>query len=228
MNVETLLLEYQRLRSEGLTPIRAWERLQQFYGKERASAGSVRDIGQGWRSLSGKVFEQIVMAEINSQLSHHNLASEMKAAPWPVLPDKVRSALSERLWVRGELTPVEAESYVDIVAYEVDEQGPVRVLSAYSCKVSLRERFQQDFFWAERLRGRGIRFCFITMDNDEVLIKAAQTGGSNSKQVRMATALYDRIHLFCPAEEIRYFRRVLRSMETISNDLEQWLRESRV
>jgi hypothetical protein len=34
----------------------------------------------------------------------------------------------------------------------------------------------KDLFWAERLRGRGIRFCFTTLDNDGVLTRAAVTG----------------------------------------------------
>jgi hypothetical protein len=34
----------------------------------------------------------------------------------------------------------------------------------------------QDLFWAERLRGRGIRFCFTALDNDGVLTRAAGTG----------------------------------------------------
>ena len=34
----------------------------------------------------------------------------------------------------------------------------------------------KDLFWAERLRGRGIRFCFTALDNDGVLTRVAGTG----------------------------------------------------
>jgi hypothetical protein len=113
---------------------------------------------------------------------------------------------------------------VDFVAYETDaSNNPRRIIAVYSCKVSLRERFQQDLFWAERLRGRGIRFCFITLDNDGVLTKAAARGKLTSKQASMSVAMYDRIYLFCEESEIKHYTRIFRTVNRLGEDLKRWL-----
>ena len=68
-------------------------------------------------------------------------------AQWRATPASLKEPLSERLWVRGEIQSVTAESNVDFVAYELDTSNtPKRIIAVYSCKVSLRERFQQDLF----------------------------------------------------------------------------------
>jgi hypothetical protein len=89
--------------------------------------------------------------------------------------------------------------------------------------VSLRERFQQDLFWAERLRGRGVKFCFITLDNDNVLTKAATIGDLSSKQASMSVAVYDRIYLFRNESEIQHYSRVFRTVDRLGEDLKRWL-----
>jgi hypothetical protein len=148
----------------------------------------------------------------------------LRIAQWRATPVSLKEPLSERLWVRGEIQSVTAESNVDFVAYELDTSNATkRIIAVYSCKVSLRERFQQDLFWAERLRGRGIRFCFITLDNDGVLIKAAATGDLTSKQASMSVAVYDRIYLFCSESEIQHHTRVFRTVSHLGEDLKRWL-----
>ncbi len=134
----------------------------------------------------------------------------------------VKRILSETLWLRGELQePYIAESRVDFVAFEQSEGRPIRVIAVYSCKASLRERFQQDLYWAEKFRSRGIRFCFITLDNDGVLLQAATQGTLSSKQAKMALALYDKVYLLTE-EPIRYHQRILRPIDSLGEDLHRW------
>lgn len=135
----------------------------------------------------------------------------------------VKRILSESLWLRGELQePYTAESQVDFVATEVGKGEPVRVVAVYSCKASLRERFQQDLYWAEKFRSRGIRFCFITLDNDGVLYRAISSGELRSKQAKMAAALYDRVYLFTE-EPVQHYTRVFRTVDQLGEDLQRWL-----
>jgi len=202
---------------ERFTPTEAWVRLKEEY---IAQCDPQRDAEQSWKSASGRAFEDIVLQEFTAQLVD---SQSLKVVQWKNLPKSLKNPLSERLWVRGEILPVTAESNVDFVAYEVGvDDAPNRIIAVYSCKVSLRERFQQDLFWAERLRGRGIRFCFITIDNDGVLTKAVITGDLSSKQAGMSVAVYDRIYLFCEESEIHHYTRVFRSVNRLGEDLKKW------
>jgi hypothetical protein len=208
---------YRQLREEGKPPKQAWEQLKSEY-TEQFSSG---DAEQSWKSASGKAFEDIVRQEFTSQCQG---LQDLRVARWHDIPDSLKEPLSERLWVRGEIQAVTAESNVDFVAYETDaSNNPRRIIAVYSCKVSLRERFQQDLFWAERLRGRGIRFCFITLDNDGVLTKAAARGKLTSKQASMSVAMYDRIYLFCDESEIKHYTRIFRTVNRLGEDLKRWL-----
>jgi hypothetical protein len=212
----TLTERYRQLR-ERFTPTEAWAQLKEEYV---AQCDPQRDAEQSWKSASGKAFEDIVLLEFTAQLRD---PQSLKVVQWKKLPKSLKEPLSERLWVRGEILPITAESNVDFVAYELgDGDTPKRIIAVYSCKVSLRERFQQDLFWAERLRGRGIRFCFVTLDNDGVLMRAATTGDLSSKQARMSTALYDRIYLFSDEVAIQYYTRVFRSVDRLVEDLKRW------
>jgi hypothetical protein len=208
---------YRQLREEGKLPKQAWEQLKNEYTEQSGSG----DAAQSWKSASGNAFEDIVRQEFTSQCQG---LKDLQVARWHEIPDSLKEPLSERLWVRGEIQAVTAESNVDFVAYETDaSNNPRRIIAVYSCKVSLRERFQQDLFWAERLRGRGIRFCFITLDNDGVLTEAAATGDLTSKQARMSVAMYDRIYLFCNESEIQHYTRVFRTVDRLCEDLKRWL-----
>ncbi|MCS7300603.1 MAG: BsaWI family type II restriction enzyme [Fimbriimonadales bacterium] len=166
----------------------------------------------------------MIASEFRRQIDAENLANTLEVRRWSEIQHKlVKRILSETLWLRGELQePYTAESQVDFVATELSGDTPVRVVAVYSCKASLRERFQQDLYWAEKFRGRGIRFCFVTLDNDGVLLRAVATGKLHSKQAKMAAALYDRIYLLTD-EPIQYFTRVFRTVDALVEDLKQWL-----
>jgi hypothetical protein len=208
---------YRELCEQGNTPTQAWAQLKAEY---IAQCGPEKDAEQSWKSVSGNAFENIVLQMFTTQLGD---LQSLKAVQWKSLPEQLKEPLSERLWVRGEIRPIIAESDVDFVAYEVrDGDIPKRILAVYSCKVSLRERFQQDLFWAERLRERGIRFCFVTLDNDGDLTKAATTGDLSSKAAKMSVAVYDRIYMFCDELEIQYYTRVYRSVDRLVEDLVKW------
>jgi hypothetical protein len=212
---------YRQLREAGNSPAQAWAQLKDDYIAQFRQRTPSGDAEQSWKSASGKAFEDIVLQEFATQCGG---LKGLRIAQWRATPASLKEPLSERLWVRGEIQSVTAESNVDFVAYELDtSNAPKRIIAVYSCKVSLRERFQQDLFWAERLRGRGIRFCFITLDNDGVLIKAAATGDLTSKQASMSVAVYDRIYLFCNESEIQHYTRIFRTVDRLGEDLKRWL-----
>jgi hypothetical protein len=208
---------FRQLLKEGKLPKQAWAQLKREYTAQFRSG----DAAQSWKSASGKAFEDIVQQEFTSQCQG---LQDLRVARWHEIDASLKEPLSERLWVRGEIQPVTAESNVDFVAYETDASNiPRRIIAVYSCKASLRERFQQDLFWAERLRGRGIRFCFITLDNDGVLTKAAARGKLTSKQASMSVAMYDRIYLFCDESKIKHYTRIFRTVNRLGEDLKRWL-----
>jgi len=212
---------YRQLREEGKLPKQAWAQLKDEYTAQFSRRKSSGDAAQSWKSASGEAFEEIVWQEFSAQCQG---LKDLQVARWHEIPASLKEPLSERLWVRGEIQAVTAESNVDFVAYETDASNiPRRIIAVYSCKVSLRERFQQDLFWAERLRGRGIRFCFITLDNDGVLTEAAATGDLTSKQARMSVAMYDRIYLFCEESKIQHYTRIFRTVDRLGEDLKRWL-----
>jgi hypothetical protein len=217
----SLVERYKQLREEGFAPTRAWAQLNEEYVSHFRQHTPSGDAEQSWKSASGKAFEDIVLQEFIAQCKG---LENLQVVQWSAISDALKEPLSERLWVRGEIQSITAESNVDVVAYELDSGNvPKRIMAVYSCKVSLRERFQQDLFWAERLRGRGIRFCFITLDNDNVLTKAATTGDLSSKQASLSVAVYDRIYLFRNESEIRHYTRVFRAVDHLGEDLRRWL-----
>lgn len=131
---------YRQLREEGNLPKQAWAQLKSEYTKEFRKRKQSGDAPQSWKSASGKAFEDIVWQEFASQCQG---LKDLRVARWHEIPDSLKEPLSERLWVRGEIQAVTAESNVDFVAYETDASNiPRRIIAVYSCKVSLRERFQ--------------------------------------------------------------------------------------
>lgn len=221
VNSEKIAQWYQSLRVEGHAPHQAWMQIRQkFLGTSTA-----KDRQQAWKSASGAALERIVEAEFQRQLQQEqSVSGKLSVQRWKdIQNDLVKRILSEPLWVRGELQePYLAESEVDLVACERAEGKLVRVIAVYSCKASLRERFQQDLYWAEKFRGRGIRFCFITLDNDKTLHKAAVEGKLNTKEAKMSVALYDRVYLLTD-ESIQHYTRVFRPIDSLIEDLKLWL-----
>lgn len=212
--------QYRFLRESGTSPRDAWSHIKQEFIK----SSTARDPQQAWKNASGAALEQIVAEEFKRQIQEQRLNDLLRVQRWKEIRNElVKRILSENLWIRGELQePYSAESQVDFVATEQEGEQTIRVVAVFSCKASLRERFQQDLYWAEKFRERGIRFCFITLDNDGVLLEAAKSGTLSSKQAKMATALYDRIYLITD-EPIQRYKRVFRPIERLVEDLKRWL-----
>lgn len=212
--------QYNQERRQGKSAREAWEAIKRRFLEAYTSG----DAGQAWKNYSGRALEEIVKREFDSQIIETSIGARVMVKRWEEMNNAplVKQILSETLWLRGELRePYLAESQVDFIAIEHQNNSPLRVLAVYSCKASLRERFQQDLFWTEKLRARGIRFCLITLDNDGVLQEAVAEGRLESKQAKMAAALYDRIYLLSD-EPIQHFQRVFRTIDALAEDLKRW------
>ncbi len=216
--------QYRQQRGMGLSTRDAWRVVKEQFAQSYQQQYPAGDIGQAWKVLSGKALEQIVAQEFQNQIQQAGLGQQTQIQHWDQVRNPlVKQILSESLWLRGELQePYLAESKVDFIAMELQNGQPVRVVAVYSCKASLAERFQQDLFWADRLRGRGIRFCLITLDNAGVLHEAIQTGQLTRKEAKMAASLYDRVYLLSD-ESIQRFTRVFRTIDLLAEDLKRWL-----
>jgi hypothetical protein len=196
-------------------PMAAWQEVHRWWLQEHSE--------QSWKSASGAAFERIAQQYVLQLVdTDPRLKGQVKIERWNELKRELREGiLAEQVWQKGELRkPVTVPSQVDMVALQVEGEEILRVIAAYSCKSSAAERYQQDLFWAERLRGRGIRFCFITLD--EVFLRYVLRGGEASKGVRLAMALYDRVYLFT-TEELHYGTAVFQPINNIANDLAKWL-----
>lgn len=243
ITAEEVAEQYQTLRKGGTSPREAWLQLKgwftQRYNKSEGDEKQEKNIDQAWKSTSGKALELIVEDEFRRCLKEHSLKGkgdthqfdegdqgEMVVCRWKDVKDEMlRRILSEPLWIRGELRePYLAESQVDFVAIEQRDGKLFRVISVYSCKASSRERFQQDLYWVGKFRERGIRFCYVTMDSDGNLFKAASTGEVEKKEVGMALALYDRIYLFVEDTDINHHKEVLRPVSALLEDIQLWRR----
>ncbi len=207
-------------RRAGKSPRDAWGAVK----KEFIQESTASDPEQAWKTASGRAFEKVIRGEFEKQIKDCGLSGEIGIQQWEdIKNDLVKRILSDTLWSRCTLDePYEVGSQVDFIAIEKRGEQVVRVLSVYSCKVSLRERFQQDLYWAEKLRGRGVRFCFITLDNDGILLRDLEGGELRSKQSKMAAALYDRIYLLTD-KEIQHCKRVFRTIDQLGEDLKRWL-----
>jgi hypothetical protein len=198
-------------------PVAAWRSVHQWWLQE------TDNNEQSWKSASGAAFELIAQRYVQELVNTQpHLRGLVKIFRWKDLPTWLQEGiLAERVWQRGELRePVVVPSQADMAALQMEGEEIRRVISIYSCKSSAAERYQQDLFWAERLRGRGIRFCFITLD--EGFLKYALLGGEASKGVRLAMALYDRVYLFTN-EPLQYGSEVFQPISSVVGDLMKWM-----
>jgi len=201
----------------------AWQATREWFEQ------AVRDEGgksgtQGWRSVSGRVFEMACRATIEDGLKASGQALPLAIKLWQQIPTEIRDGvLSERVWGKGSIhQPSIVQSYVDIIAAIADEKDNVEsILAVFSCKTSVRGRYQQDLFWVEKLRARGIRFCFVTLD--PAFLRYATSGGQRtpSRTITLASAMYDRIYLFTE-EEIDPAQRTFRPISEAAGDLASW------
>ncbi len=167
MKVDTgwVVEKFREKASSGIGAVQAWKEVEREFLQQYTGG----DAGQAWKSVSGKAFEKIVQEMFRHLVQKETSPPPLEIKQWREVAKVpvVKRILSEHLWVRGELgEPYLAESQVDFVALTLRDGTPHRVVAVYSCKTSLRERFQQDLFWAERLRSRRIRFAFITLNQD--------------------------------------------------------------
>ena len=221
--VETLDVFTQQYEATG-DYSRAWAETRDWF-EARARVTGVEDPTQAWRSVSGNVFEhackQIIKRAVPSVLG----AREVRIMLWGEVPEEVRDGvLSERVWHRGNVRqPAIVPSLVDAVAATVDKLGHIEdIIAAYSCKSSVRERYQQDLFWVEKLRGRGIRFCFITIDDAFIRHAAGDTGSSSDKSLTLSKAMYDRIYLLTDRGILTDVA-VFRPLSEVASDIQNWL-----
>ena len=201
---------------------KAWDELYQWALEEGEARG--KDPINWWVAGSGTAFEKISQHIIKRQVNESGLSSVVRVARWDETDIEIREGiLSELVWPKGQLKEPEfAESKVDVVAILQQNSEPTRVISVYSCKSSVAERYQQDLFWAEKLRGRGIKFCFVTIDDG--FLKYAtrpEKPRRSSKTLILAQALYDRIYLLTE-EDIVQGRAVFRRIDEIVKDLDLW------
>jgi hypothetical protein len=202
----------------------AWRELHSWSLLGGAARG-LGSPGQGWNSASGKAFEIISQHIIIDQIKVSHLSSTVQVTPWGDTPSHIREGiLSEMVWPKGQIShPERAESNVDVIATLRQDHEPIRVISVYSCKSSTAERYQQDFYWAEKLKARGIRFCFVTIE--ESLVKYA-TGSTiparSNKTVVLSQALYDRIYLLTEKDVIQNTS-VFRPIDSVVKDLDLWI-----
>lgn len=202
---------------------KAWGELYRWSLNEGVSRGLSSPV-DSWKSGSGGAFEEISQDMIRNQVSESHLSSVVRIARWHETEREIREGiLAELVWPKGQLKQPEfAESKVDVVAILQQNSEPTRVISVYSCKSSVAERYQQDLFWAEKLKGRGIKFCFVTIDGGFVKYATRpEKPRRSSKTLILAQALYDRIYLLTE-EDIVQGRAVFRRIDEIVKDLDLW------
>lgn len=204
---------------------KAWSAAKIWFERRALTQG--KDPGQTWRPTSGRAFEHIAVSVIEDQVTSGSLASVIRIVRWDELDQEIQHGiLAEPVWPKGKITEFEmVESKVDVIALALENERPYRIVSVYSCKSSVAERYQQDLFWAEKIKGRGIKFCFITIDAD--FVRHATTRGARAagkgKTLPLAQALYDRIYLLTD-EPIVTDTQVFRDVEKVVDDLELWLK----
>jgi hypothetical protein len=215
---EQIVDKFWTLLKSNNDPMAAWREVYRWWCKEKGHSE------QSWKSASGAAFERIAQQYVQQLVdADPRLKGQVEIKRWNQLEQELQEGiLAEQVWQKGELRkPVTVPSEVDMVALQVEGEEISRVIAAYSCKSSAAERYQQDLFWAERLRGRGIRFCFVTLD--EVFLGYARHGaGKDNKSVRLAMALYDRVYLFT-TEELHHGTAVFQPINNIADDLAKWL-----
>lgn len=211
------------LHAETKDCAQAWVRLRKQYEAEAAAAG--KDPAQAWKSVSGKAFEAISKRMLQEAIRGLKDSRDLRVLSWDEIEPAVQNGvLAERVWVKGKVREPEiARSLVDLVIVKVDGKGRIeRVVSVYSCKTSARERYQQDLYWAEKLRGRGIKFCFATLD-ETFIDYASGRSKSNRKSLTLARAVYDRVYLLTE-RKITVDPLVFRSLWDAARDVENWVK----
>ncbi len=202
----------------------AW-RLTYEWSLADGAARGLANPGQGWNSASGTAFEEISKGIIIEQVKNSRLSSQVSVVRWGDAPQSIREGiLSELVWLKGQISqPERAESNVDVIAMLNEEEKPVRVVSVYSYKSSTAERYQQDLYWAEKLKARSIHFCFVTIEDSFVRYATSlKKPQSATKSVTLSQALYDKIYLLTE-DPIAQNPLVFRNIDSVLGDLDLWI-----
>jgi hypothetical protein len=219
-----LINKFWELRGELGGYAKAWATAKVWFERRALTQG--KDPGQTWKTTSGRAFEHIAVRVIEDQVSTGRLAPLIRVLRWDEIDHRIqRGILAEPVWPKGKITEFEiVESKVDVIALALENERPYRIVSVYSCKSSVAERYQQDLFWAEKIKGRGIKFCFVTIDPGFIRHATTKGGraGARGKTLPLAQALYDRIYLLTDASIVTDAQ-VFRAVETVADDLDLWL-----
>ncbi|MEJ5252598.1 MAG: hypothetical protein HPY54_12055 [Chthonomonadetes bacterium] len=218
---DRIVKRYSEERENGQkSPSEAWRATYDWWIASNPTGKG--DPSQSWRSASGKAFEKIVHKELKLQIA--SLPVALHVFSWSELDAEIQQGvLAERVWKPHSLKePVIVPSMVDLVVASGESKEKLsHVVAVYSCKTSLAERYQQDLFWAQRLRERRIRFCLVTLDEECTTYATAQTSPDAGKSLRLAVALYDRIYLFTD-DAVRHEPQVFRQVAQLGSDLCRW------
>ncbi|GEM_PF-585707 len=222
---DQIVARFWEFVGQGLSYSTAWEKVREWCEEEGRKRG-LTDPTNSWRSASGQAFEVIAQNLVIEQVGKSDLTEHLVLYRWRDSPAWIRDGiLSERVWPKDELRePETAYSNVDLICIAKDMAGDAaRVLSVYSCKSSVAERYQQDLYWAERLRGRSIKFCFVTIDQGFVNYAIGSRNSSRDpKAITLGRALYDRIYLLTE-DKIVNSPRVFKGIEEVVKDMDLWL-----
>lgn len=223
---DELVNQFWEFVRQGFSYAEAWQHLREW-SEQRGRQRGLADPTQSWRALSGPAFEIIAQQMVTEEVTKSPLASDIVLFRWDEAPEWMRNGiLSERVWPKGEVRePAIASSNVDLIASAMDRQGnPEKVVCVYSCKSSVAERYQQDLYWAEKLRARSIKFCFVTIDRGFLnYATGAEEPVRDTKAITLSRALYDRIYLLTRAPIVRWTQ-VFKRIEEVVQDMELWLR----
>ncbi len=202
----------------------AWKATRVWFYADAQQRG--KDPRQSWNTTSGKAFELIGQDIIVQIVKASPLASRIKVQRWTEVDPKFKGGiLAEQVWPRGQLQPAIAESNIDVSAFLLDAEGKIeRVVAVYSCKTSAAERYQEDLYWADIFRGRGIRFCGVSIDEKFIKYTAGEAVSEEfSKGVTLGLAHYDRIYLVTD-KPIVQGKPVFARIEEVPNDLDIWIK----
>ncbi len=97
--------------------VSAWRKTHEEFVSQRRAEGA-RDLEQSWKSASGKAFEAIAKEIIKEIKERKELEEDIR-----------RGILAEKVWIKGDFKKPEiAESMVDLIALQIREDRPIRVV----------------------------------------------------------------------------------------------------
>ncbi len=206
---------------------------------EQDTNNQAPSVEDSWRSSWGNAFERVARIGITHRCKDIPRVAVFSGkefhdkAVWNQ-PD----ILSEPIWARTELRPYLFQSNVDVVIARIKPNIPKdqakisdieSIVAVCSVNWSVRERYQQDIFWAERFRFRHIPFCLITGDKGLVNYACgddepkSENSSKLSKDIAGCRAIYDRVYLFT-TKSVKRDNRLFAKLDKIQTNVIQWLK----